>query len=180
MPTFKPFNQVDEYDVINLFAYTGSFPVNKGTFVKPAGSGWMPSLDIEMMGSVGASYGNTVSQRYGTAAKVGPVTSSGDKTIGMLLYDGRETDENGEKLIFNPRKQAEMEVFVSGNTAPIVAKGTFLYSGIVGTVIPGDFAYLANDGSISVTGGGTTTATKVGQFLGGKNAEGFALVKIDV
>ena len=179
MPTFKPYQQIDEYDILNLFAYTGSFPVNKGTFVKPAGSGWMPSLDVEFIGSVGASFGNTVSQRYGTAAKVGPVTASGDKTIGMLLYDGRETDENGEKLIFNPRKQAEMEVFVSGNTAPIVAKGLFLYSGIAGTPIPGDTAYLDSTAGL-VASAGTVTATPVGRWLGGKNAEGFALVKIDV
>ena len=181
MPYIKPFSRVDEHDVINLFTYTGAFPVNRGTFVKCAGSGFMPSVDIDMLGSVGASYVNTVSQRYTTVHKVGPVNNSGDKTIGMLLYDGKELDENGEKLIFNPRKAAEMECFVSGQTAPIVRQGMFLYSGLQGEGLkPGDYLYLGSNGGLNVSGGANQTATPVGQALGGITADGFFLFQLDI
>lgn len=178
MPTYKPYGQIDESHVVNIFAYSGTFPVNKGTFVKILGSGFMPTQELEMLGAPGAAFANTVSQRYGTVAKVGACTASGDKTAGFLLYDGRETDENGEKLIYRPQKAAEMEVFVSGQTAPICRRATLLYSGVAGTPTPGDYVTLGNDGGLSVSGVGV--ATKVGQFLGGKDANGFVLVQIDV
>lgn len=180
MPTFKPFEQISEYDVTNLFTYTGTFPVNKGTFVKAAGSGFIPSANMELLGGLGASYANTVSTRWGNPAKVGPVTSSGDATLGFLRYDGKETDENGEKYIYNPRKAAEQEVFVSGQTCPIVRRGLVLYSGIGGTPTANAAAYLDSNGGLNTSGGGTTTATKVGQFLGAKDQWGCALVFIDV
>ena len=34
MPTLRPFRDYDEHDVVNLFKYSGTIPVNKGTVVK--------------------------------------------------------------------------------------------------------------------------------------------------
>lgn len=189
MPNLGNFRQYNETDVINLFKYAGSYPVNKGTFVK-IGSGVMSdntAAYINTVASVGGAYGNVQSTRWGLQPFVMPVTSSGDAPIGMLLYDGRESDENGEKLLFNPRKAAEMGVFISGQAAPIVTKGVFLYSGIGGTtVVPvtgGAKAYLAIDASIQTQTGGvgaTVQATQVGRFLGPNDSLGFAMVSVNV
>src|SRR3990167_7664048 len=114
MPTIKGFAQYSEHEVINLYAFSGTTPTNKGTFVRILGSGWRSDVDpSSMIGAAGKAYGNTVAQRYAVNAKVG-VAATGDAPLGMLLYDVKETDENGEKLLYRPRKAAEMCVTVSG------------------------------------------------------------------
>lgn len=131
---------------------------------------------------MGASYGNTVSQRWGTPAIVKTCESSGDNTIGMTLYDYKETDENGEKLIFNPRKAAELEVILSGQSMPIVTRGLFLYSGIDGTPTAGNDAYLSTNGGLNTSGAFNSNprCTRVGTFLGPKDANGVALLWLDL
>ena len=128
MPKLAPFRQVSEYDVINLFAHATAVDLARGTLVKPS-VGWKNTDEpVAEAGGPGAAYANTVSNRYATTAKVA-TAGTGDAPLGMTLYDIKETDENGEKLIFNPRKAAEMQVVLSGQTVPIVTRGMFLYSG---------------------------------------------------
>ena len=110
----RPLTQYNEHDVINFFAYSGdSTLVRKGAAVKIEGAGFKADSTnpVEMLGNPGASYTNTVSQRYGAVPKVAAAVS-GDKVVGLTLLDIRETDENGEKLIFNSRKAAEMYVII--------------------------------------------------------------------
>ena len=177
MPNLKGIQQFAEVDVVNLFAFSGNFPVEKGTFVKIV-SGWNAEQDLQMIGNPGIQVNNTVSQRYGVAAKIAACNGSGDAAVGMLLYKGAEVDENGEKLIYNPRKAVEMEVFLTGQAAPFVTKGVFYYSGVAGAVTPGAAAYLGTDGGLNVSGSSSSTATKVGKFLGHKDAAGFVLFKL--
>lgn len=178
MPDLKPFRDYSEHDVINLFAYNGTLPASKGTFVKlTSADGWKNTDEMSFLGDVGAAFGNTVSQRYGVAAKVDPADSGDADVIGMLLYDVKETDENGEKLIFNPRKAAEIGAVVSGQAVPVVTKGIFLYEGVQGTPSGGYNAYVDGNGVLtSVDGGGVV----VGKFLGAKDADNNVLVKIDL
>lgn len=179
MPTYKGIAQYQESNVINLFSFSGVHPVSKGTFVKIV-SGFDPDAVLNMLGDVGAHFNNTVSQRYGAAPYVAACSATGDSVLGMLLYDVREVDENGEKLIFKPRKAAEMECAISGQAVPIVTKGIFFYSGIAGSITVGANAYLGTAGDLNVSGAASSTATLVGKFLGPKDSKGFALVKIDV
>lgn len=178
MPDLKPLRSYDEHEVLPFYAYSGSYPVKKGTFVKiPAGSGFM-GQDLDIIGAAGATYVGVESPRWGLQSVVQSVSSTGDYVLGMLLYDGKETDENGEQLKFRPRKQTEMQVFLSGQAAPIVTKGEFLYSGISGTVVPNAPLYFD-----PLTAGLMTVGVAnnlVGKALGNKNAEGFAYVKIDL
>ena len=51
-----------------------------------------------MIESVGKSYDNTVSQRWGVDASVRAAVTGDAHPLGMLLYSVREEDENGEKL----------------------------------------------------------------------------------
>ena len=182
MAELKPFRDYDEKDVINLFALHGSagIPVTKGHFVSVTGDGWITSDELQMLGDVGASFGNTVSQRYGVKAKV-CIADTADHPLGMMLYDCKETDENGELLKFNPRKAAEMEVALSGQAVPVVTRGTFLYSG---SVLAGDDPdagaklYVDANGELSTTDAGSQLS--VGRTLGSKDGDGVVLVKIEL
>lgn len=180
MPNLKPFRDYDEHDVVNLFAYDGT-SVNKGTLVKISSTAGYESTDEMGMdhGVSTTSYGNTVSQRYNVAALV-ENAASGDTPLGMLLYDVRETDENGEKLLYNPRKAAEMQVAISGQAVPVATKGLFLVNGVdhtAGAITPGAKAYAADSGLISTNSDGTV---QVGTFLGGFDSNSDVLVKLNL
>ena len=181
MATLLPFRDYDEKDVINLFAFSGTLPATKGTLVKVQGSGFLATNEIDMLGSVGAAFGNTVSQRYGAAAKVS-IAATGETPLGMLLFDVKETDENGEQLKFNPRKAAEMGCVVSGQVVPVVTRGTFRYSGALGTPAGGGIAYGTAAGVVTAVatgvGGGANIA--VGRFLGAVDADNFVTLKLDL
>lgn len=179
--SLKPFRTVDDYEVINQFTYSGTFPVDKGTLVKVGGDGWFSNDDLHaLLGDIGSDTPNTVSERWGVPAQV-LYAGSGDfnAVLGMLLYDGRETDENSEPLRFNPRKAAEMNVFVSGQACPILARGVVLYSGTQnGNPSVGAAAYVSGNGQISIAQ--PAGATKIGKFLGKKDNLGFALLKLEL
>ncbi len=186
MQTLKAFRDFSEHDVIALYTYSGSFPVNKGTFVKIDSVGARYNDVEEIIGTPGASFLNTQSPRWGVAPKVVASTTTGEQIVGMLLYDGKELDENGNKLIYNPRKAAEMEVFISGQCAPLVTKGTFLYSGdrYEGTVTAGAKAYVSG-GQLIVKQAAFASSLNVepfhvGQFLGGTGADGSVLFRLNI
>lgn len=176
----KPLRQYNESDVINMFAYNGA-SASKGLLVKVDGGGWKSTDEpVGMDGTAGASVANTISARYSTTAKV-TAAASGDNALGMLLMSVAETDENGEKLIFNPRKAAEMGVVVSGQTVPVLSRGIVLYSGAVlaaETFSAGAALYGADSGEITSVAGGAKIA--IGQALGGKDSNNFVLIKLEL
>jgi hypothetical protein len=186
----RPFRDYSEHEVVNYFTYSGAnesaaVVKTKGAVVtvvapgfQPFSTGLLGTNPIENIGSVGAAYGNTLSDRWGTVAKV-TVASSGDQPLGITLMDVRELDENGEKLAFKPRKAAEMGVVVSGQTVPILTRGVVLYSGVNATA--GQVAYLAvgANGSLSAATTLPTNAIKVGTFLG-TAVNGVAPLKIQL
>lgn len=178
MPTLRPFRDVDEKDIINVFSFSGTLPATRGTLVKIQ-RGYVASDEpLQMLGSVGASYTNTVSQRYGSYAKVTP-TAAGDAALGILIMDVRETDENGELLKFRPVKAAEMDTVLSGQSVPIATKGLFHYSGtLLASQTPAAHTklYAGISGELS-TG---TSGSVVGFCLGGKDTNGCVMVKLDV
>lgn len=186
MPTLLPQRNYNDHDVYNVFKFnpTGTYPVSKGTIVKIL-SGITLDQQTVMLGAVGAAWNNTVSQRYGVQPSVGTCTSTGDTAFGMLLYDVRETDENGERLIYHPDKQDKMQVSLSGLPVPVVTRGMFVYSGVEGTLptAPGA-AYLGAAGGITVSGNaadaGAGRVTKIGTFLGPANAAGHVYLKLEL
>jgi hypothetical protein len=188
MPNLKPFRDYNEHDVINIFTVTGQTFLSKGTFVTAASSG-VNLRDDSVVNNL-SIYGNTVSALFTPAWAVNPAASGSTKNqvLGATLKDFRTVDENGEVLLFHPRKAAEMDVIISGQAMPVVTKGLFLYSGIATGTAPtfgSGFAVAdAGDGSIkavlpSATGlGGSSTV--LGKFLGGINQDGYALIKIEL
>jgi len=178
MANLKPFRDYDEHDVVNLFA-VNAVSLNKGTVVVADGNGvdLKNNLSLDNL----SQYGNTLSAQFNVPWTVSAAPSGAAKgqIVGLLLKDVRKVDENGEQLIYNPRKAAEMDVIISGQAAPILTKGLVLVSGIVGT--PG----FGSGAAVSDAGGGDLKVVSyanatVGKFLGPKNDEGYALLKVEL
>jgi hypothetical protein len=191
MPTLRPYRNYSEKDVINNASFSGAIPATRGTLVKYVQGFVATDEPIEMIGSVGASYNNTVSQRYGAYAKVA-ACGAGEAALGFLLMDVRETDENGEQLKFNPRKAAEMDCVTSGQAVPVVTKGEFHYSGVLlasQTPAAHTKLYAGPSGELTTgqvwgaLGSGTisgVTSPQVGYCLGGKDTNGCVMIRLNV
>lgn len=178
MSNLKPFRDYSEHDVINLFAVAGE-SANKGTVVVADEFG-IDLKDPTLVDNISA-YGNTVSSHLSVPWTVSPAPSGATKSkiVGLLLKDVRTVDENGERLLFKPRKAAEMDVVISGQAAPILTKGIVLVNGIVGTPGFGSGAAVSDAGNGDLKVVPYAQAT-VGKFLGTKNDEGYALLKIEL
>ena len=185
MAKLLPFRQIDENDVVNLFAYDGDAATRGLIVALDSTATWDHLAELETS-SINNSIKNTVSDRYSVKARV-KACASGNAPLGMLMYDVAETDENGEKLIWHPRKAHEMQVSLSGQAVPVVTQGVMLVE--IGSE---DTINLAIDADVDAYGGGSTaggiltasnagTAKKIGKFLGPKNAtSNKALLKLEL
>jgi len=187
MAKLLPFRQIDENDVLNLYAFDGD-TATRGLIVKlDTSATWDHANEFELT-SINNSYGNTVSDRYSVSARV-KACASGDTPLGMLMYDVAETDENGEKLIWHPRKAHEMQVSLSGQAVPVVTRGVVLVE--LGSTLKDDLDLAVDADVIAYAGGDTAggiltssnpgTAVKIGKFLGPKNTtDNKALLKLEL
>jgi hypothetical protein len=192
MPNLLPFRDYSEHDVINL--YTCTEVSSKGTLVKPVRSPKNNGLtDSSTSGPIkltsegaGKRFENTISDLFDIVGQVSPVQNYNDAPapIGILLYSVQELDENGEKLIYNPRKIAEKGIVLPRIQAvPILTKGIVLINDIDttnrgnggGNPDIGDIAYVGNSGRI-----GTDGLIVIGKFLTGVDENGYCLVKINL
>lgn len=183
MPELRPFRQSSENEVINgFFTYDGPMPGKAGTFVKVS-VGWSGANQAVIANPGAASYNNALSPRWGLPAKVIPCNGSGDNAIGMLLYDVREVDENGEKLIWHRQKAECNNWIISGEGCNIAVRGLFMYSGVEGIAAAGNAAYIGNNGILNTSGSASNTAvTKVGKFLtpSALKSDNFVLFKLEL
>ena len=187
----QPFRQYNENDVINLFTYDGT-SVDAGRLLKLDSSNQWSGLGtddyVDLGSDTGNSYSNVVSTQYSLKGKL-DIAAVSEKSIGINLMAMAETDENGEKLLYNPRKAAEMGVVIPGQAIPVASRGIFLYNSnesawTGSTVNAGTLLYGQNNGILGDSSG--SSAKLVGVALGGKSAvtkpsTSFhaALVKID-
>jgi hypothetical protein len=113
---------------------------------------------------------------------------SGELPIGMTLYQTAKNDENGEKLLYNPQKQEELQAMLPGQAVPVATKGIFTlaasaFDGGVASYAPGKGIKISNSNAGKLTNAlradgihvfghvlGTGTRTSVGpttdQFAG--------------
>jgi hypothetical protein len=187
MAKLRPFRQLHENDVINLFAYDGVVDltnyVERGQMVRLVANKGLDLADDLSTTSINNSYNHTISDRWSVDARV-TLTNSGDSIapLGMLLYDVKEYDENGEKLIWHPLKAHEMEVALSGQAVPVLTRGLVLVNGIVDAdslAAAGKDVYSTDDGGILVgpSAWGSNVPTdmhRIGELLGGVAAAGSA------
>ena len=187
----RPFRDYSEHEVVNLFAFGDSAVslgttdvVYAGSVVKVKAPGWNNGQETQdMIGDVGASYNNTVSQRWGVTAEVEYTDGAGDEaSLGITLYDVREYDENGEALKFNPRKQDELQAVLTGQAVPVATKGLFLMAtgawNTPAVVAYNMDVYATGDGKLT-TQGDKTVNNVIGRTLGGPDTDGSVLVKFD-
>ena len=129
-----PFRQYSEFDVVNLFASdtADSLPSTNGNgsagvFVKVSAG----NLDLDPITYAANSYlGNTDYPFLGAAQYPSvPLTftaaTAGTPVLGLTLNQTLLTDENGEKLLYNPVKRAELQAVLSGQAVPVATRGIF-------------------------------------------------------
>jgi hypothetical protein len=191
MPNLKPFRDYSEHEVLSIYAFTGVMPANKGTLVSPIRTWKNVDGPFTIEGGSPANIApvaGALSARFDVCGLVeADPKSPNDPTklvpIGITLKDVREVDENGERLIFNPRKLAEMDAVLSNHPVPVLTRGlvyindidTGNYGGGGGLPDVGDAAYAGANGQLATDGG-----IQVGKFLSTVDSEGYALVKISL
>jgi len=183
MPKLKPFRDYSEHDVVNLFSFHGTAPVSAGTLVYIYNDGVTAFQGLTNL----SSYDNTVSSLFENVGKVKILESFDDSIpLGVLLKDVREYDENGELLLHNPRKLAEMDCVLPHQTVPVLTKGLIYVNDIdlsskiingISYTAPtpqgGIAAYAGNDGKISTLG-----ITRIGTFMSSLDSNGYAIVRL--
>tara|TARA_A100001201_G_C4013443_1_gene178324 strand:+ start:55 stop:666 length:612 start_codon:yes stop_codon:yes gene_type:complete len=88
-----------------------------------------------------------------------------DHAIGMTLYQTAKNDENGEKLLYNPQKQEELQAMLPGQAVPIATKGIFTlassaFDGPLSSYAPGNRIKLSSNAG-KITGFATVTAATI-------------------
>jgi hypothetical protein len=178
-PNLKPFRQYNPNDVINLFAHM-SGTVNKGTFVKVV-SGDPDGNPQGSYQSLSGTPSRATSLRFENTWKVNS-TTSGDSPLGMMLYDVREFNAFGERVIYRPRHESsEGQYVASGEAVPVLTRGLVEMNGFSGTPGPGSGAVLHPTvaGQVVVSNA-TTGVVRVGKFLSVSGDDGYAILKIEL
>ena len=172
-----PFRQYSDHDVVNLFsviasdvntATTDSGAGDAGLFVKVADG----NFDADPITYQTNSYlGDTSYPFLGTTEMYPEVNlkitgaADEDHCIGMTLFQTAKNDENGEKLLYNPQKQEELQAMLPGQAVPIATKGIFTLSssafdGPLTSSAPGNRSKLSSNAG-KITGFTTVSATTI-------------------
>ena len=172
-----PFRQYSDHDVVNLFsviasdvntATTDSGAGDAGLFVKVADG----NFDADPITYQTNSYlGDTSYPFLGTTEMYPEVNlkitgaADEDHSIGMTLFQTAKNDENGEKLLYNPQKQEELQAMLPGQAVPIATKGIFTLSssafdGPLTSYAPGNRIKLSSNAG-KITGFTTVSATTI-------------------
>lgn len=130
-----PFRQYSEHDVINLFASdtVDSTPSTNGNgsagvFVKVSAG----NLDLDpityatndtVLGKT--DYPFLGAAQYPSVPLTFTAATAGSPVLGITLNQTLLTDENGEKLLYNPVKRAELQAVLSGQAVPVATRGVF-------------------------------------------------------
>jgi|TARA_R110000824_G_scaffold42887_2_gene125679 hypothetical protein len=185
-----PFRQYNENDVVNLYrslaanaSVTDSGDGDAGVFVKVNSA----DLNVGPIAYETSSYLGKTDYAFVGADQLPVVQSSftvatsGHAVLGITLAQTAQTDENGEKLIYYPQKQLELQAVHSGQAVPVLTQGivTISSDAYVGTLTPGHFISIgATDGKIEGHSNkhrksiGTVLAT--GSRVAGLSADQFA------
>jgi hypothetical protein len=149
-----PFRQYSDHDVVNMYAVIGGDVLTSttdtgagdaGVFVKVSDG----NFDNDPVTYKTNSYlGKTDYPFVGTTDMYPEVnlkitgSTSGEIPLGMTLYQTAKNDENGEKLLYNPQKQEELQAMLPGQAVPVATKGIFTlaasaFDGGVASYAPG-------------------------------------------
>ena len=101
-----------------------------------------------------SSHDHALSLYPSNPLKVAATTSTDTGlALGFIKYDVRETDENGNKLMFDKQKQDLLQCVLSGQSVPIVTEGEVIFNkrAFANDVIPtvGQVLILATGGTVT-------------------------------
>lgn len=161
-----PFRQYDEHDVVNLYrvadgmvldSTTGAGSGDAGTFVKVSAGDF--SADPVSYGTDSylgkTDYPFVGRNQYPKVSLQVEPAVSGDIPLGITLLQTAKNDENGEKLLYNPQKAAELQAALPGEAIPVATKGIFT---IASAAFQGDLGGdLAIGSGLKAAAGGTVT-----------------------
>ena len=161
-----PFRQYDDHDVVNLYrvadgmvldSTTGAGSGDAGTFVKVSAGNF--SADPVSYGTDSylgkTDYPFVGRNQYPKVNLQVIPAGSGDFPLGITLLQTAKNDENGEKLLYNPQKAAELQSALPGEAIPIATKGIFTISSAAFQGALG--GSLAVGSGIKASTGGTVT-----------------------
>ena len=132
-----PFRQYSDNDVINMFASdtvdaTPSTNGNgsAGVFVKVSAC----NLDLDPIQYTATDITNTLGKadypflgaaQYPAVPLQFTAATAGSPVLGITLNQTLAADENGERLLYNPVKRAELQAVLTGQAVPVATKGIF-------------------------------------------------------
>lgn len=135
-----PFRQYSDVDVINMFA-SDTVDANPstngngsaGVFVKVSAG----NLDLDPISYTATDITNTLGKtdypflgavQYPAVPLQFTAATAGVPVLGMTLNQTLATDENGERLLYNPVKRAELQAVLTGQAVPVATRGVFTLS----------------------------------------------------
>ena len=135
-----PFRQYSDHDVVNLYALDNNSVLDATTDVGSGDAGVFVTITDGNFNNDPVTYqtnsylGDSSFPFLGTTEmypevnlKVNAATS-GQKPLGITLLQTAKNDENGEKLLYNPTKQTELQAALPGQAVPIATRGIFTLS----------------------------------------------------
>ena len=173
-----PFRQYSDHDVVNLYSVIAS-DVNDATTDSGAGDAGVfvtvsdGNFDADPITyKTNAYLGDSSFPFLGTTEMYPEVNlkitgaKGEDHAIGMTLYQTAKNDENGEKLLYHPQKQEELQAMLPGQAVPIATKGVFTLSaeafdGPITSYTPGNRIKLSAATAGKVTGFATIAVADV-------------------
>lgn len=135
-----PFRQYSDVDVINMFA-SDTVDANPstngngsaGVFVKVSAG----NLDLDPIQYTATDITNTLGKtdypflgavQYPAVPLQFTAATAGVPVLGLTLNQTLSTDENGERLLYNPVKRAELQAVLTGQAVPVATRGIFTLS----------------------------------------------------
>ena len=184
-----PFRQYSDVDVINMFA-SDTVDANPstngngsaGVFVKVSAG----NLDLDPIQYTATDITNTLGKsdypflgaaQYPAVPLQFTAATAGVPVLGMTLNQTLATDENGERLLYNPVKRAELQAVLTGQAVPVATRGVFTLSDYAidwvdaNMVVNSHLIISANAGKVSgllasVVSPITGTTSIIGRILG--------------
>ena len=173
-----PFRQYSDHDVVNLYSVIAG-DVNDATTDSGAGDAGVfvtvsdGNFDADPITYQTNSYlGDSSFPFLGTTEMYPEVNlkitgaKGEDHALGMTLYQTAKNDENGEKLLYNPQKQEELQAMIPGQAVPIATKGIFTLSaeafdGPITSYAPGNRIKLSEVTAGKITGFATIALSAI-------------------
>lgn len=196
VPNLKPFRDIDEHEVIGLFAHV-SGEVPRGILVKPVSTSGGGNTNVKCSpSSPSTPYVARAEDRgvdglpkyvYANRHKVNwtvdTATSGTTNPLGLTLDPVSVKNKWGEDYSFYHQNRAEGDFIPSGQAVPILVRGLVKIKGHIGTPDNGSGAAVSTTtpGRVDVVAyNRTTNASLVGKFLSGNDVDGYAILKLEL